>query len=642
MKHRVPLRASYALTLVTVALWSPSQDEVLWIDAGFHHLGDDETPEWSEAPPAPEGRRLDLTFESTQNETEWVLALRQRSIDNTWRVLLGDREVAILRPGADLALEHYVVPAGAVRDGRNTLSFVPDTPTDDVTLGEVRLHRETLRELFDLGPVEVRVFDDATGAQLPARVSLFADGVAPGVYYAVDLGAQGAVAARPGTVYTGTGAVRFEVPRGTYRCVASRGMEWSLSEVEVAVGGEGPGTVAPVEHRLRREVDTTGFVACDTHIHTLTHSGHGDASVEERVTTLAGEGVELAIATDHNHNTDYTAQRAQLGLAEHFTSVVGNEVTTPVGHFNAFPLDPADPIPEHELEDVVRLVESMRGKGARVVILNHPRWPSHEDSPFGNAHLSHETGAREPAFPLPVDALELVNSTTDETDPLLLFRDWFALVNRGEALVAAGSSDSHTVGDPVGGGRTYVASATDDPARIDVAAACDALRTGRSVIAMGIFVTATVGEASSGDTLRSDERRLPVEIRVQAPHWIRPERVRLFANGLEVATTNLRTKADQATDARVVLEPSLPAHDVWLVCVVTGSDPGGPHWPAHNDYSLGATNPVYVDRGEDGWHAPRALAQRLLEVHGADELESALREYDPVVRRHARDLTEGR
>ena len=52
---------------------------------------------------------------------------------------------------------------------------------------------------------------------------------------------------------------------------------------------------------IRREVATPGLVACDTHVHTLTNSGHGDATIAERVVTLAGEGIELPIATDHNY-----------------------------------------------------------------------------------------------------------------------------------------------------------------------------------------------------------------------------------------------------------------------------------------------------------------------------------------------------
>ena len=60
------------------------------------------------------------------------------------------------------------------------------------------------------------------------------------------------------------------------------------------------------------------------HTCTLQFSGHGDASAMERVVTLAGEEVDLAIATDHNHQTDYSPFQEQAGLTEWFTPVIGN------------------------------------------------------------------------------------------------------------------------------------------------------------------------------------------------------------------------------------------------------------------------------------------------------------------------------
>ena len=66
-------------------------------------------------------------------------------------------------------------------------------------------------------------------------------------------------------------------------------------------------------------------------------------AIEERIVTLAGEGVELAISTDHNHHTDYSPTVTELHVGERITTVTGNEVSTPIGHMNAFPLDPEDP-----------------------------------------------------------------------------------------------------------------------------------------------------------------------------------------------------------------------------------------------------------------------------------------------------------
>src|SRR5262249_36167200 len=137
-------------------------------------------------------------------------------------------------------------------------------------------------------------------------------------------------AVRPGVVYTLGDATRIELEPGRYRVYATRGMEWGMDSAAVEVF---PGQSKSVALSLAREVDTRGFIAADTHLHTLTFSGHGDSSVAERLVTLAGEGVEFAVATDHNHNTDYRPLQREMALSEYFYSVTGNEVTTQVGHF---------------------------------------------------------------------------------------------------------------------------------------------------------------------------------------------------------------------------------------------------------------------------------------------------------------------
>src|SRR5207244_4646666 len=127
-------------------------------------------------------------------------------------------------------------------------------------------------------------------------------------------------------------------PAGNYTVYAGRGFEYSLAKADVRITA---GETAERTLTICREVSTPDYIACDTHIHTLTHSGHGDASIGERMITLAGEGIELPIATDHNVQIDYQPHAEQLGVRRYFMPVVGNEVTTALGHFNVFPTTPA-------------------------------------------------------------------------------------------------------------------------------------------------------------------------------------------------------------------------------------------------------------------------------------------------------------
>ena len=43
------------------------------LDATNHHLGNDNTPEWSEAPAAPEGKRLEIGFKAKKRAGEQQL-----------------------------------------------------------------------------------------------------------------------------------------------------------------------------------------------------------------------------------------------------------------------------------------------------------------------------------------------------------------------------------------------------------------------------------------------------------------------------------------------------------------------------------------------------------------------------------------
>jgi hypothetical protein len=604
---------------------APPPLEVL-LEPGYRHLGDDQTTDWGEAPAAPETGPLVLAFEARAVDHESVLVIHQRHVNDAWTIRLNETVIGELLRHDDRRRARYVVPPGVLRDGPNTLAIESSTTTDDVTLGDIRLHLQPLTELYDLQPVALAVTDAETGAPLPARVTITTPGGEPAELFGTP---TRGTAVRSGTLYVGPEAVSFQLPRGEYVAYATRGSEWSLARTDFTADEATAGGPAEVALSLRREVDTTGFIAADTHIHTVTFSGHGDASIEERMVTLAGEGVELAVSTDHNHNTDYRPWQREAGLEAWFTPVTGNEVTTENGHFNAFPLDPEDEVPEWKLSDWVALVDGMRAKGARAVVLNHPRWPSREKGPYGVYGLDTWTGGRAGGGAFTFDAMELVNATDHQVDPLLLFRDWFALLDRGETIVAVGTSDSHTVGDPVGQGRTYVVSSTDDPAAIDIGEVSDSIAAGRSSISLGFFVDIAVDEAfGPADMVPAADGRVTVALRIAAASWIRPAELRVYCNGAPVLERSAPLSEGGPLDTTLVFEVVTPPNDAWLVCVVTGEDVDGPWWPSLNPYTLAATNPVWLDVDGDGaWASPRATAEarRTTREAGGEPLD------DPVV-----------
>src|SRR5438552_4878759 len=163
--------------------------------------------------------------------------------------------------------------------------------------------------------------------------------------------------------------------------------------------------------RIRREVPTQGLVSCDTHIHTFTYAKHGDATLEERMLTLAGEGIELPVSTEHNSLIDFSEPAKRLGLEKQFTPILGCEVTTKAGHFNAFPILPGSPVADATLESWPQLMESIRAMpGVQVIVLNHPRDIHNNFIPFAATNFNAASGEHRRGLEFSFNALELINS----------------------------------------------------------------------------------------------------------------------------------------------------------------------------------------------------------------------------------------
>ena len=99
-----------------------------------------------------------------------------------------------------------------------------------------------------------------------------------------------------------------------------------------------PGMTTHLQVTLKRVVDTTGYISGDFHMHGL---GSIDSGLDHntRLISIAGEGVETVVASDHNYITDYAPYIYRFGLNQFLKSVVGLELTTfEAGHFNAFPI----------------------------------------------------------------------------------------------------------------------------------------------------------------------------------------------------------------------------------------------------------------------------------------------------------------
>jgi hypothetical protein len=615
-------------------------------------LGTAGAPEWeSFADDAPVARQLDLKFNAQSSFHEATLFIRQDEVRQDWFVELNGRRLGrLFLMEADL-VHHLPIPPGALRDGENLLSVLLPKENDDIVLHEIRIDPRPPDEVLAEATLSALVTDDQ-GKAMPCRLTIV-DSRGSLAALLRPMGDVPNMAVRPGVVYTGNGRAEIGLPAGEYTVFASRGFEWSVATQRVQVVS---GRMTPMILSLRREVPTPGLVSCDTHVHTFTHSRHGDATIEERMFTLAGEGIELPIATDHNLNIDYSETARRTGTAQHFTPVTGNEVTTPAGHFNIFPVQPEARVPDFKLTDWPRLMGALRATpDVRVVALNHPRNVHGNFQPFAATNFNAVSGEnlRGPEFTF--DAMELLNSSAQQSDYLLVFRDWFALLNHGYHITAVGTSDSHDVSRYiVGQGRTYIACPDADAARLDVATACSNLVAGRALVSMGLLAQMTVEEKFGvGDLAAKLPRSVRVQVRVLGPSWVSATNVVLFANGVVLRQQTIDPNRTGGVGVKAVVNWTIPCptHDAHLVALATGPEVNAPFWAIPKPYQptspkwtgrvIAATNPLWLDADGDGIFTPaRGYARKLVERHGTDPqtLLPALVRFDEATAAQAASL----
>lgn len=639
------------LLLLADAGWSATLVRVL--DATRYHLGTEGFPEWQEfAGRKPHGRRLEIHFEAQRNDSEQTLLIRQRDVKQGWQVQLNGRRLGNLVTQETPLVHALAVPPGVLRDGTNTFAILPPTAVDDIVVGDFRLAAAPLSQALGEGFVSLSV-DDASrkgGETWPCRFTI--------VDQTGDLAAlqpamtnSAPIAVRPGVVYAATGRARVGLLPGTYTVFASRGFEYSVATQTVTVvSGQ---TAIVLGLGLLRAVPTHGWVATDTHIHTLTKSKHGDATEDERMLTIAGEGIELAVATDHNVHADYTEAAQRTRLSDRFTSVIGNEVTTKAGHFNAFPIQSGATVADFNTTNWNVLLPSIRATpGVQVIVLNHPRDLHSGFVPLGPANFNPVSGAALRGQEFSFDGLEVITSAAMQSDIMLLFQDWFALLNHGHRVTALGSSDTHDVSRfIIGQGRTYVRCADTNPAALNVDAACRSLREGRALVSFGLLADLVVNDQFGvGDLALRGQRGVTAAVNVFGPAWTRADRVELFANGVRIAEHRL-PPVRGVTKARVVFKLPRLKHDVHLVAIASGPGVTAPFWETPRPYQpssktftprvLGATNPVWVDADGDGkFTSARAYAEQLVNRHGTDaaKLFPALAAYDEPVAAQAASL----
>lgn len=358
--------------------------------------------------------------------------------------------------------------------------------------------------------------------------------------------------------FTSDGTAELTVRPGEYDVVSSRGPEYDIQRSRVRVL---PSQTATVKHSLRRVVDTRGWLALDSHIHSRNSIDSG-MDLDERVAAVAAEGVEIPVSTDHNFITDYAPYIARNNLTQWLKPIIGIEMTTlESGHYNGFPVryevgaitkgafEWARRPPDVVFDDL-RAIGSLSPEETMIQV-NHPRDdllgyfgqynrdpltaeqqpPGFIDrfiSPSGPAFVDDDGNT---TFSFDYEALELLNGklywevrhyrVPEELPPgempavippvgnILVdadgdvaypgvVDDWFNLLNLGYRYIGVGTGDSHTGFDEAGQFRTMVYLGVDQPDAVSDRMLIEGLRSRRAVATNGPLVDFWINDPDFG------------------------------------------------------------------------------------------------------------------------------------------------
>lgn len=530
-----------ALLLLLVSLSPVISAAPRTLDAKFHHIRNAEPREWSHFPEKAEATEYRLVFDVQNPEEYRVLTLRQQDTKQSWKVELNGQKIGVL-PRDHNHLEHGIaIPDKLLKETGNEIVISTDSEDpDDIHLGDLAIHEtvwdSTLAERaaeqssargyqralpgFSTS-VSLQATDAQTGEPIPCRFTVLDSET--GALVLIGAESTDNTAVREGVVYSLDGKAKInlagtgENPRN-YVLYGGRGFEYSIAKQEVTI--DGSTRSADLSFAITREVETPGLVACDTHLHTFEFDRHGDCTLTERIVSVAGEGIELPISTGHDKHIDYAEEAARIGADRWMTTVPGCEVTTRLGHFNTFPVAPGSEPAQHKLRPWSQIFQNIFSTpGVRVCILNHGRDIHGGFTPLAPENFDATNGIFKDGRILEANAMELINSGAQQTDPMQLVRDWMALLKSGHRITGIGCSDSHTVNFAIPGqARTYIECEDGDPSDIDIEKATDSLLAGNASASFGLLTLTDL----SGDSLST---------RVMGPGWTSADRLQVFRNG---------------------------------------------------------------------------------------------------------------
>ncbi|MEE2642166.1 MAG: CehA/McbA family metallohydrolase [Planctomycetota bacterium] len=441
-----------------------------------------------------------------------------------------------------------------------------------------------------------------------------------------DLGPDSAANPVRNLHYSHNGSFQQVLPEGEYEVIVSRGPEYDAEYFSIKTSRN---SVAKVTARLKRVVETRGWVSAEYHSHS-TPSGDNTSDQRGRVLNLVGEHIEFAPCTEHQRVDSYRPHIESLQLQKWLATCSGMELTgspLPLNHQNAFPLihrprtqdgggPRIDPDPSVQIERLAY----WDNKGEKLVQSNHPNLIQMA----GDADLDARVDG---GFKKMFDFMDVVevhppDRIFQKPDALpakgsrgnVIF-NWMQLLNQGHRVIGVVNTDAHYNHHGSGWLRNYVKSGTDEPASIDTMEMVRHSKRGHLIMTSGPFMEVSLMPAGGtraylpGDELKLPGGKAELWVRVQCPNWLDVNRVQVFVNGHALKNLNFTRRTDPSlfSNGVVKYEQTIPialTEDAHLIVATIGEGLklGRVMGPvAGNRIPCAVSNPLFVDVDGEGF-----------------------------------------
>ena len=489
--------------------------------------------------------------------------------------------------------------------------LIPGETKDDV----LRVAHELLGEQYEAAAtseVDTRdavlsaVITDGTGNPIPAKVTVVGvDGTTTPNF--------GPVTAESGVLnvlYTANGRIERRLAPGTYDITITRGPEYAVHRQRVTLKHLKAAEVHRVT--LKRIVDTTGWISADFHNHSTESNlserfwvmgyyknratdGESWASQRGRVLNLLAEHIEFAVPTEHNRASSYKDDLAALGAQAFMATADGAGMTSgrrhSQTHQNVFPVTHIPGMldggmlqrPEH-----ITLISWFRtkvpgGDTALMVI----------QQPAGKPLL-----ARRQMDVFDVEHLTPIIDGKPETGHDNRILEWIRLLNMGYRLPAVVNSGAWNNHNETARVRNYIASPTDDPARVKTEDVVRETRAGHVIMTTGPFMAVTATSNSTNkpampfDEIVSKDGKVTLHVRAGSADSPGIEAINVLINGTRNDSAVQLLESDDPMVTQFAVDLDDDAH---LIVVASGSK---------NEVAV--ANPIFVDVNGDGYspHSP--------------------------------------